>query len=62
MFSYLIAQTKRRPIPTLAILLFVDVLSLSLCGLHFANHQAHENYEVLYRTVPLTVSVTHVTG
>ena len=62
MFSYLIAQTKRRPIPTLAILLFVGVLSLSLCGLHFANQQAHENYEVLYRTVPVTVSVTNLTG
>ena len=53
MLTYLITQAKRKPIPTLAVLLFVAVLSLSLCGLHFANRQAHENYEELYVSVPV---------
>ena len=62
MLTYLITQAKRKPIPTLAVLLFVAVLSLSLCGLHFANRQAHENYEELYGTVPVSVTVTDLTG
>lgn len=62
MISYLRARLRRRPVPSLAVLLFAAVLAFSLCALQNANEAAQERYEELYQTLPVKVSVTNLAG
>lgn len=62
MLNYIISQMKRKPLPAVAVLLFAAILTMVLCGLQAASEQEQRNYEELYRTVPVTVTVTDITG
>ena len=43
-------------------LAFGLLLSLALCGLDYANRMEVENYQQAYRTVPVTLTATNITG
>lgn len=59
---YAMLQIKRKPIPAVAIMLFAAILSMILCGLHEANEAEKRNYEEMYRTVPVYITATDITG
>ena len=62
MLSFTLKRTKRTPLPTIMILLFGLVLSAVLCGLHSFNEAEQRSYEETRRTVPVTVSITNLSG
>ena len=55
-------RIRQSPIPALAVLLFASILSLALCGLAAASKQELEDYQYIYRTTPVTFTVTNLTG
>lgn len=55
-------RIQRSPVPALAVLLFASILSLVLCGLAAASKQESEDYQYIYRTTPVTFTVTNLTG
>lgn len=55
-------RIQRSPVPALAVLLFASILSLVLCGLDAASKQELEDYQYIYRTTPVTFTVTNLTG
>lgn len=62
MFSYVMAQIKRRPVPAVAVLLFTAILSTVISGLYAAKDKAQKDYEEFYNTVPVTVTATDLSG
>lgn len=59
---FTIKRFKRAPLPAVAVLLFSAVISVIICALHASNEAEMSNYEEVYRTVPVEVSVTGLTG
>lgn len=55
-------RIRRSPVPVLAMLLFTSILSLVLCGLEASTNQELEDYQQIYRTTPVTFTVTNLTG
>lgn len=53
-----IKRLKRAPIPAVAVLLFAAVISAIICALHASNKAELRNYEEMWQTVPVTVTVT----
>lgn len=62
MIPYLRARLLRKPVPSLAVLLCAAVLTFSLCALQASNDAAQARYEELYRTLPVGVNVTNLSG
>lgn len=62
MIHRILKRIQRSPVPALAVLLFVSILSLVLCGLEAAAKRELEDYEHIYRTTPVTFTVTNLTG
>lgn len=62
MILHTLKRIQRTPVPVLAVLLFASILSLTLCGLEAATKQELENYQHIYRTTPITFTVTNLTG
>lgn len=62
MLSFTLKRMKRTPLPAIMILLFGLVLSAVLCGLHSFNEAEQRSYEETRRTVPVTVSITNLSG
>ncbi len=53
---------KRAPVRAIAVLLFAVVISLIICALHASNEAELRNYEEVWQSVPITVTVTDPKG
>ncbi len=50
------------PLPAVGVLLFAAILSVVLCGLEKSNAAEQQKYEQAYRTVPVDVTITNLSG
>ena len=62
MVGYSIKRFLRKPTLPIAVLLFATVLSYILCMLHVAVEQEKKNYQEMYRSIPVPVYITNLTG
>ena len=62
MFKRLIRNNLRRPLYSLAILLFAMALTVVLCFLHKSAQEEQRSFEVTYASVPVTFRVTDLDG
>ncbi len=62
MRSYILKSFIRAPLVSIAIALFAAVVTSALCGLHLSSLRQQENYEEIYRTIPVEVTVTNLLG
>lgn len=62
MVSHTFRRLRRTPVPALGILLFMAILSVVLCGLQRANDAELEKYNETYRTIPVNVAITNLSG
>lgn len=62
MFKRMIRNNLRRPLYSLAVLLFAAVMTLVLCYLHKAGEDERRSYEQTYASVPVTFRVTDLDG
>lgn len=62
MLSHTFARFRRSPMAALGVLLFAAVLAAVLCGLQAANEAEIAHYEEVRHTIPVTVTVTNLTG
>ena len=53
---------KRSPIFAIAILLFAAIITMIICALHASNEAELRNYEEVWQSVPITVTVTDPKG
>ncbi len=53
---------KRAPVRAIAVLLFAAVISMIVCTLHASNEAELQNYEEVWQSVPITVTVTDPSG
>ncbi|MBQ3229169.1 MAG: ABC transporter permease [Clostridia bacterium] len=53
---------KRAPVRALAVLLFAAVITMIICSLHASNEAELRNYEEVWQSVPITVTVTEPSG
>ena len=53
---------KRAPVRAVAVLLFAAVISMIICALHASNEAELRNYEEVWQSVPITVTVTDPSG
>ncbi len=57
-----IKRLKRLPISAIAVLLFAAVITMIICALHASNEAELRNYEEVWQSVPITVTVTDPKG
>jgi hypothetical protein len=57
-----IKRIKRAPVSAIAVLLFAFIISMIICALHASNEAELRNYEEVWQSVPITVTVTDPTG
>lgn len=62
MLRHTLKRLKRSPVSAIGILLFFAVLAIVLCGLHAANEKELRNYEEVYDTIPVELTVTNLLG
>lgn len=62
MFTRIIRNNLRRPLYSLAILLFALVMTVVLCYLHKAGEEEMRSFESTYVSVPVTFRVTDLDG
>ena len=62
MLKRLIRNNLRRPLYSIAVLLFAVVLTLVLCLLHKSAQEEMQSYEETYASVPVTFRVTDLDG
>ncbi len=53
---------KRAPVRAVAVLLFAAVITMIICALHASNEAELRNYEEVWQSVPITVTVTDPKG
>lgn len=57
-----IKRLKRSPISAIAILMFAAIITIIICALHASNEAELRNYEEVWQSVPITVTVTDPKG
>ncbi|MBO5967865.1 MAG: hypothetical protein J6S14_05130 [Clostridia bacterium] len=57
-----IKRIKRAPVSAIAVLLFAAIISVIICTLQASNEAELRNYEETWKTVPITVTVTDLSG
>lgn len=62
MLTHIFLRFRRTPLPALGVLLFAAVLAAVLSGLHAANELELKQYEQVYRTLPVKLTVTNLKG
>lgn len=62
MVKYTLKRFLRAPVPAIAVILFVTILSTILCGVQAANEQEEMEYQQICRTIPIDVYVSNLTG
>ena len=62
MIKRTLKNLKRAPVRAVAVLLFAAVISMIICALHASNAAELRNYEEVWQSVPITVTVTDPKG
>ena len=62
MIKKTLKSLKRAPVRAVAVLLFAAVISMIICALHASNEAELRNYEEVWQSVPITVTVTDPKG
>ena len=62
MILKIIKRIKRAPVSAIAVLLFAVIISMIICALQASNEAELRNYEEMWQSVPITVTVTDPTG
>lgn len=62
MIRHTLRRLRRTPMPAMAILLLMAVLSVALCGLQKANDAELEKYNETYHSIPVQFSVTNLSA
>ena len=62
MIKKTLKNLKRAPVRAFAVLLFAAVISMIICALHASNEAELRNYEEVWQSVPITVTVTDPKG
>lgn len=62
MLKQIFLRFRRAPKMTLGAAAFALVLAFALCGLEWSNQMEQENYERSRHTIPVTLTVTNLTG
>ncbi len=62
MIKKTLKRLKRAPVSAIAILLFAAIISVIICALHASNEAELRNYEEVWQSVPITVTVTDPSG
>lgn len=62
MLNHIFLRFRRTPLPALGVLLFAAVLAAVLSGLHAANASEKAQYEQVYQTLPVKLTVTNLKG
>lgn len=62
MLTHIFLRFRRTPLPALGVLIFAAVLAAVLSGLHAANASEKAQYEQVYRTLPVKLTVTNLKG
>ena len=62
MIKKTLKNLKRAPVRAVAVLLFAAVISMIICALHASNEAELRNYEEVWQSVPITVTVTDPKG
>ena len=52
----------RAPLPQIAVLLFATAVSIIICTLHAASQEELRNYENVYQTIPVELTVTNLSA
>ena len=58
MIKRTLKNLKRAPVRAVVVLLFAAVISMIICALHASNEAELRNYEEVWQSVPITVTVT----
>ena len=62
MIKRTLKNLKRAPVRAVAVLLFAAVITMIICALQASNEAELRNYEELYQSIPITMTVTGSTG
>lgn len=62
MLFYMFRRIRRSPGQAIGVLLLAVIVSAVLCGLHRADFEEQKRYEEVYHTIPVTVTVTSLSG
>ncbi len=62
MLQYTLQRLRRTPLQALGVFLFAAILSAALCYLRGANETEVERYHETYQKIPVTVSITDLSG
>ena len=62
MIKRTLKNLKRAPVRAVAVLLFAAVITMIICALHASNEAELRNYEEVWQSVPITVTVTDPKG
>ena len=62
MIKRTLKNLKRAPVRAVVVLLFAAVISMIICALHASNEAELRNYEEVWQSVPITVTVTDPKG
>ena len=62
MIKKTLKRLRRAPIPAIAVLLFAAIISVIICTLQESNEAELRNYEEMWQSVPITVTVTDPKG
>lgn len=62
MFLWSIKRLKRTPLPAMGVLLFAVAVSVIVCILHIAHQEELHNYETVYHTIPVELTVTNLSA
>ncbi len=62
MIKRTLKSLKRAPVRAVAVLLFAAVITMIICALHASNEAELRNYEEVWQSVPITVTVTDPKG
>lgn len=62
MIPHMWKRLRRAPLPALGVFLFGAILAAALCWLNASYEQELRHYDEVYRTIPVEVTVTNLTG
>jgi hypothetical protein len=62
MIKKTLKSLKRAPVRAIVVLLFAAVITMIICALHASNEAELRNYEEVWQSVPITVTVTDPKG
>lgn len=62
MIPHTLRRIQRSPFPAVGVLLFMTVLAVVLCSLQKANDAELQKYNETYRTIPVQISITNLSG